>query len=193
MTIQSDTPPARLFTTWGTVLYVHDSGELRHGPRDTSPGNVLLVTGAPSTGIHQCQLVHDTGLTHEPIVCMGEHSWSASSVEAMASPGAPTIFEILPIERGLLGLKCGTLYLTAHSDGRLTLVTKWCSTWECFLASEDWCTDIPSASAQQIQETAEIPLDKKKIAGLVIEPLLRAEISAKSRKQRWRFWTVAVV
>jgi hypothetical protein len=34
----ADPRPARIFTTWGTVLYVDSaSGQLRHGPIETSP------------------------------------------------------------------------------------------------------------------------------------------------------------
>src|SRR5207248_7741432 len=40
MTAPSTLPPARLYTTWGTVLYVDSaSGQLRHGAMETSPTN----------------------------------------------------------------------------------------------------------------------------------------------------------
>ena len=43
-------PPARLFTAFGTVLYVDAaSGELRHGPVETSAANAYFVAdrGSP--------------------------------------------------------------------------------------------------------------------------------------------------
>jgi hypothetical protein len=40
----SATSPARMFTTWDTVLFVDPaSGELRHGAIETSPQNAVLT------------------------------------------------------------------------------------------------------------------------------------------------------
>ena len=53
MTELSTLPHARLLTAFGTVLFVDvASGELRHGPMESSPVNTLFVADPGTSGPH---------------------------------------------------------------------------------------------------------------------------------------------
>jgi hypothetical protein len=71
MTNLADSPCARLFTTWGTALYVDPaSGELRHGAIESSPHNAFLVGDPRSAAApHLAWLVYDNAELRQPIVC----------------------------------------------------------------------------------------------------------------------------
>jgi glycosyltransferase involved in cell wall biosynthesis len=187
----SATPHARLFTVWGTVLYVDvDSGELRHGAIESSPANAMLVADLTCAGARrQGWIMHDRGNACDPIVGLPEQCWSISSAQPESPLATPTNFEIVPLERGLLGLQSSALYLSARPDGRLTLSNPWCSTWECFLASDDWCTDgggsMVSKQTENLDETA---IDRKNIAQHIINPLFRTKINVRTRKQKVIFF-----
>lgn len=55
-------PRARLFTAFGTALYIDvASGELRHGPIETSPANAVFVVDLSSARPHRRGwLMYDT-------------------------------------------------------------------------------------------------------------------------------------
>jgi len=181
----SAAPRARLFTTHGTVLYVDvGSGELRHGVIESSPANAVFAAdpGSPPTRRQGC-MMHDTGEGCEPVVCLAEHCWTLSSATRAAS-AAPTSLQIVPVGRGLLGLRSGNLYLCAQPDGRLTLANAWCSTWECFLASEDWCTDVPAMPEEPIGEIAGASIDRRTIAKYIVDPRLRVKVNAGTKKTK---------
>ena len=62
---------ARLFTVFGTVLFVDDaSGELRHGAIESSPPNAFFEAEKNQAGVH-CQgwLVYASGDSRDTIVC----------------------------------------------------------------------------------------------------------------------------
>jgi glycosyltransferase involved in cell wall biosynthesis len=169
-------PRARLFTTWGTVLYVDiESGELRHGPIDSSPANALFVADpeAPEAR-HQGWLMHDTGDGLVPIVCLTDNSWSCASAMMATPPATPTRFELVPLERGLLGLRSGSRYLSAEGGNQLTLSKPWCSSWEYFLASEDWCTPPLGPDGNPARADPNLNINWRGVAGYIVEPMLRA-------------------
>src|SRR5580704_14963627 len=69
----STRPAARLFTSFGTVLYIDASGELRHGAVETSPENAFFAANQSSAGPHNIGcFVHDAGGAREPIVCLAD-------------------------------------------------------------------------------------------------------------------------
>jgi hypothetical protein len=137
----SAAPRARLFTTWGTVLYIDVvSGELRHGPANSSPANAVFVADPTSKGeLRRGWLMHASGKALEPVICLAEHSWAASSNALTDATLPPTHFQFVTLERGLFGLKSGNSYLSAEPNGRITLSRAVCSTWENFAPSAFWC------------------------------------------------------
>ena len=70
----STAPRARLITAFGTVLYVDvASGELRHGPIESSPANALFVADPSSAGPRRRGwLMHDAEGSREPLVCYAD-------------------------------------------------------------------------------------------------------------------------
>src|SRR3984893_8032854 len=139
MTDLSALPPARVFTRWGTVLYVDAaSGQLRHGAIETCPANAVFVADLTSTEIHRRGwIMHASGETFDPIACGALSCRSVSGADGGDPPPTPTLLELVPLERGLIAFRAGGVFLCAQPDGRIDLVNPVCSTWECFLASED--------------------------------------------------------
>jgi glycosyltransferase involved in cell wall biosynthesis/predicted O-methyltransferase YrrM len=182
MTDLSAAPRTRLFTAFGTVLYVDVvSGELRHGSIESSPTNALFVADPGLAGPYrQGRLMHDSGESREPFVCLVGHCHSISRAEGNAS-ATPTVLELIPLERGLITFTAEGLFLSAIPDGRVSLSAPACSTWELFLASEDWCTDAPATGDAQIGDISKASFDKKRIASYIIHPLIRAAANAKPK------------
>jgi glycosyltransferase involved in cell wall biosynthesis len=176
-------PPARVFTTWGTVLYVDAaSGQLRHGAIETCPANAVFVADLTSTEIHrQGWIMHASGDTFDPIICGALSCRSVSGAESGDPPATPTLLELVPLERGLIAFRAGGLFLCAQPDGRLDLVNPACSTWECFLASEDWCTASSAAGNEQTGNPWNTTIDWTGIAKFIIDARLRARVNATSK------------
>ena len=168
----SAVPRTRLFTNWGTVLYIDtESGELRHGPVHACPANAVFVADPTSSEeARDGWLMHDVGDALEPIVCLAEHCWSAVNGELGEVRLVPTRFELLHLERGILGLRSGECYLGAQPDGGLALANTWCSIWECFLGSEDWCTPVRQSLA-----SAAGNINWRGIADWIVEPMHRVQ------------------
>ena len=161
MTELADSARARLFTTWGTAVYVDAaSGELRHGAIESTPQNAFLV-GDPSSGGGPALvwLVYDNGGLRQLIVC----SPNGSRPDDGAST-APAPLEMVPLKHGMIGLRSGDRYLCADGDGRVTLSRAWCSLWECFLPSEDWCTP----PQLEIQHAGDGTIDWDRIASFTV-------------------------
>ena len=179
-------PPARLFTAFGTVLYVDvASGELRHGAVETSPANAVFVSDTSSTGPHRHGwLMYDAGDSREPVVCLADRSHSVSRTEGAGESDPPTVLELIALERGLITLKSGNLFLSAIPEGAISLSATRCSTWEIFLASEDWCTGAHETSEEQIEEIAKCKIDTKKIRSYLVHPLIRKRASADSKAKK---------
>jgi hypothetical protein len=126
-------------------------------------------------------LMHDVGDSREPIACLADRCKSAASLGENEPALCPTLLELIPLERGLIALRAEGQFLSADPSGRLSLPTKVCSTWECFLASEAWCTDIPAVGVMQRTEAARTAFDQKRIRSYVVHPLIRKRASANTR------------
>lgn len=122
--------PTRLFTVFGTVLYVDAAtGELRHGAVETSPGNAGLLDDDGAG-----RLAHGTDDAIEPIVCTGDGSWSKASRPELAGAAS---FAIEQRETGSVGLAAGGRYLSARDDGAIVHSTGECGARERFRAAFD--------------------------------------------------------
>lgn len=124
--------PSRLFTTHGTVLYVNPvSGELRHGPIESSPANARLLLEGPHG-----RIVHDSAGSLRPIVCLAHRSHTIESIGDGERAAAPTVFELVTLYQRWIGLEAEGIFLCAEPDGRVTLSRETCSSWESFLPSK---------------------------------------------------------
>jgi hypothetical protein len=167
----STAPPARLFTASGTVVYIDvASGELRHGPIATSPLNAVIVRDPGSPPVCQRGAIIAEGHLRA-VTCTATRSWLSSNSEAGEPSFTSATFQLVPLERGILGLKSNGLYLSAEPNGLVTLSRAKCSLWECFLASEDWCTTAPATIDSG--NLPEASADWREINRLIIDPMLR--------------------
>jgi hypothetical protein len=181
-------PAARLLTTWGTVLYVDDaSGQLRHGAFETSPANAVFVAEGPPTGERrQGWMVHTSGETFDRIVCGVLSCRAVSHANGGDPPPVPTLFELVPLERGLIAFRAGGLFLCAQPDGRIDLANPVCSTWECFLASEDWCSAALPTGNGQTGDPLNAAIDRNIIAKYIVDARLRIKANAISKATKRR-------
>ncbi len=177
----SGAPRARLITAFGTVLYVDvASGHLRHGPVESSPTNAVFMADPGWGQPHRTgRLMHDKGDSLEPIVCLPDHCQTVSSMESGRDFAVGTPLELVPLERGLIAFAGEGLFLMADPNGRVALAAPVCSTWECFLASEAWCTD--AAGNERLPAIANAEFDTKRIQTYLVHPLIRKTANAKSR------------
>jgi hypothetical protein len=178
-------PSARLFTAFGTVIYFDvDSLEFRHGDVENSSANVLFVAESfPGSAYHRGWLRHVFGETWEPILCQSDSCRSVSQTDPQRSV-TPTVLDFVPLERGLISLAADGLFLSAIPDGSIRLSAPVCSTWELFLASERWCTEVSShetirSSDQQCQS-----FDTKKIQSYGVHPINRVRANVRPRQAK---------
>lgn len=148
----SDKRPARIFTSWGTVIYSDPATRLlRHGPVATSPENVfLLPREGRGEGARTFSLTYVDG-SHKNALC----------------DSAP--IHIVKLERGIVGLRSGKAFLSAESDGSVTLTKSWCSTWEFFLLSEDWCLEAADDDRRSPSH-----VERRLLRSFIVDPKLRA-------------------
>lgn len=171
MTRNAVTAPARLFTVFGTVVYVDGStGELRHGPLDTSAANVALVAAADELPPHpRYRLVHQAFASEGQVLVGPDGRLVAISDEAPEPSDGGARLEVVPLERGLFGLRHEDLFLCAEPNGRLALSRKVCSVWESFLASESWCAEVTATPP------APDTVHNRAIREFLIDPRLRSQ------------------
>lgn len=74
--------------------------------------------------------------------------------------------------------------MCAQPDGRLDLTNTRCSTWECFLASEDWCGVSPSVDTIETQHGLEEAADWNSIAKYIVDARLRVRACAASTETK---------
>ena len=175
---QPPLPPARLFTTFGTVIFVDPTtGELRHGPIESSPENVVLVPHTSLGAPHRlgCLLYESEGL-RKPIAFLAGQFHVIDPAEGDDGLTGAAEVEIVSLERGLIALKCDGMFLTAEPAGRIDGSRPWCRLWEMFLASEDWCGADPEGTAEQ----SEHEINRRQVANFIIDPRLRAQVNTKS-------------
>jgi glycosyltransferase involved in cell wall biosynthesis len=179
----SSAPRARLITAFGTVLYVDTaSGELRHGAAETSPANAYFVVDQSAAGPYrQGFFVQDSGDSRELIACGPNSSRCIARADGHSGP---TALELIPLERGLVAFTAGRRFLSAIPDGRVILAPPWCSTWELFLASEDWGSDVPAVDNAQIPHAFQASFNKKGIASYIVHPMSRVRANTKPKAKK---------
>jgi hypothetical protein len=175
-------PPARLFTNFGTALYIDELGRLRHGPVQSSPANVTFVAMGGGAGpFRSGSIMHEAGVAAEPVICGSESCQALSALQGRTpSVGAVTL-ELTPLERGLIALSADGKFLCADPDGGVVLSRPACSAWECFLASEAWCSGqdmLPPMSAEQIR------FDVGGVKRFVLDPLKRIRMNTASTRKK---------
>ncbi|MGX7874084.1 hypothetical protein ACVDG5_016210 [Mesorhizobium sp. ORM6] len=178
--------PARLFTVFGTVMYVDAfTGELRHGPVESSPANAFFESAKNSAGTNrQGQLTHAINGSHEPIACYPDTRLFVLRSQRENQAVDPTTFELIPLERGLLTLKSGSLFLSATPDGQMGLSTSVCSTWELFLASENWCTENPGVELGNAWRFSGPAFDRRGIESYIVHPSIRMNTKREPRARK---------
>lgn len=97
-------PRARIYTSWSTVVYFDAaSGELRHGPIETSPENAVFVADPASTETsRQGWLMRVEGVRLEPLACGPLGCRSVYDGEPGGPTLAATLLELVTLERGLI-------------------------------------------------------------------------------------------
>jgi hypothetical protein len=95
----ADPRPARIYTSWGTVLYVDiASGQLPHGPIETSPENAVFVAERTAAGPYrEGRFMFDNGERLEPIACGALSCRTVAMAGDLDPPVAPTVLELLPL------------------------------------------------------------------------------------------------
>ena len=155
----SAAPRTRLFTAFGTMVYVDAvSGLLRHDAFDDSRANAVLVAEpCIAEGPQTASLMYDAGGVLEPIVVSAEGCWRTSSTKPIPEPISP--LRVIQIERGLVALHSAGLFLCAEADGRITLSRPKCYAWECFVASPGWCDTLIGPNATQLEAAVSAQID----------------------------------
>jgi len=170
---------ARIFTTFGTVVYVDAGGQLRHGPIESSPANAAFVANLPSNGTRRRgSVICEANGSREPIACSPKRCVLASTTGENDRSMMRTVLDVVPLERGLIAFVAGDLFLCAEPDGRITLSRKMCSIWECFVASENWCAEGPGGLPQWLLDIEGISINARAIKSFTIPDVLRTAVSS---------------
>ncbi|CDX40913.1 putative glycosyl transferase [Mesorhizobium plurifarium] len=190
MTRQSEASPARLFTAFGTVLFVDgSSGELRHGPVESSPANAFFEPEKSLPGSYALgRLIYLANGSREPIDCFYDVCLTASQQQGRDSSGAASMLESIPLERGLFALRAGGHFLSAIPDGRIMHRADVCSTWELFIASENWCTDSPGVTLNGAWRHDQVAFNKRNIASHIVHPLIRMRSARQPNAKKILFY-----
>jgi Methyltransferase domain len=120
-----------LFTSHGTVVFVDlTSGELRHGPLEANPPNVVLAREGERARL---RFVGTDG--PREIECRSEYSAIVGSERQRSSATAARAgseFTYVATNGDEFGLTEHGQFLCAESDGRMTLSRITCQAWESF-------------------------------------------------------------
>ena len=179
-------PPTRIFTTWGTVLYVDPaSRELRHGPIDGSPENAFfLADPRPEGSRPRGRLALGFGESAQPIACQPERSLALGASDEKGQAATATMLTVVDLERGLVGLEANGTFLSAEPDGRITLSKSWCSLWEFFLLSEDLAGAPVDAAGAKDHVYAGFEINKKWLQSYIVDPRLRVRVKKNSKAKK---------
>ena len=146
---------------------------------------MTFVAGTALPGpCHRGWLIHDTGQGRAPILCLPDCCEVVSGVSTEFAAASATLLRIIPLERGLFALEANGRFLSAKPGGRIYLETSVCSTWEFFLASEDWCGRTAPATDGETAEIAEASFDRKRIHSYIVHPIIRARTDVKPELSR---------
>lgn len=175
--------PARLITCFGTQVYVDPvSRALRHGDAELVPANALLIPGRHMNASPKIvTLTYEGDGTRRLIECRMDGCIVTDHEAVVRTSNGEIALEIVALERGLFALSAGGKYLTAHPDGRIELSAPLCSTWELFLASEEWCTSSGSLETGSTPPSMNPIVDQKAVSRYRIHPTIRARSGITTR------------
>ena len=179
-------PPARIFTTWGSVLYVDPGSlELRHGPIDTSPENVFFLADPDREGTRpRGRLALGFGESARLIACLPDRSQLLPEGGENGQAASATMLTVVDLERGLVGLEANGTFLCAEPDGRITLSKSWCSLWEFFLLSEDLSAASGEAAGTRDHSHAGFDVNKRWLRSFIVDPRLRVRVRRNSKAKK---------
>ena len=179
-------PPARIFTTWGTVLYVDaDTRELRHGPIDGSPENAFFLADPRGGGTRpRGWLAQGFGESARLIACLPERSVALLEGDDEGQAASATMLTVVELERGLVGLEANGTFLCAKPDGRISLSKSSCSLWEFFLLSEDLSDAAGDTHAAKDHSYAGFQIDRRWLHSFIVDPRLRVRVKKNSKAKK---------
>jgi hypothetical protein len=100
--------------------------------------------------------MYDLGEELAPIQFSAYESLRAFNASKPLASFAAVPLRLVRLDRRLVGLQYGDLFICAESDGRITLSRSVCSLGECFVPSEDWCTEPASPHDTQVNRAAKV-------------------------------------
>ncbi len=137
----------RVGTHWGTMVFADQSdGMLRHGPKETSPTNVVM---SDHDGIAYLHRVVPDGSRYPIRVMPAEVAADDLRLSQSAGWGREFRFMPLPDDGGArFALESGGLLLCAEGDGRVTLSRRILGPWEVFRFLEDTVSPAVEATGE---------------------------------------------
>jgi hypothetical protein len=173
----SVTPPIRLFTFHGTVLYVDPaSGELRHRTPDGEAINAGLALDGTCG-----QIICDVAGSAQPIVCAADR---CQTTDSSPRGNQTTIFEVIRLDAQTVALKSAGVFLCAEPNGRVTLSRPRCSDWEEFRVDE-------AAELAGLEAPVAARSGRERV--LQVAPFLRAANSPQQRRTQSREFDARIV
>ena len=106
---------------------------------------------------------------------------SASATTKTETAAQEIALSIVELERGLVGLEADGVFLSAEADGQITLSKNWCSTWEFFLLSEDWCSQ---QSRDARVPKSDFNINRRLLQSFIVDPKLRAAARKSSKDKK---------
>ena len=162
----------RVFVNWGTVLYVDPtSRRLRNGAADGVPANIVFVAHGAQAGPGQCgSLVYVEAGT--PWRLRREADGELAVSDDVWRPELEPELTIVHLERGLVGIMGGGLFLRAIPNGQVELAAERCSWWEFFLLADDWRPEGEDRDAV----LAGLNIDRPWLQSHIVDTVVRARV-----------------
>jgi hypothetical protein len=172
MTVEGTAKGSRLFSIWGNPLYFDADGQLRHGSGGKFDAFLIPQNhDAEGTAVQLAGIEIGTrGDAHIAAV--------APDQTVQLSTGREIKLELVELERGLVALRSGGLFLCAEQDGRVTLSRTRCGSWETFLS-----TDPPGSSRRRDKGAKDTAIDWSQVKRITVNPRTRVRAQAEASRK----------